>query len=207
MNLTVLCSEIYDYFYLRIYNKQAPYSRDEKSIKLIDKCIERLFTRYESIGPHFLWFYISYQFNRFSVVNFKLKGHYTNITTTNIFADTPLKKFLERDVQFDDITLKAGWYQMYQISKIDFTARTKISLENGGQVINEQDKQTSIQQYKSIVKASAIRLDIPLELCRDYTDLCTPQDPACQQCKQQQECKDLLKKMYPYLYNIKILMK
>lgn len=204
MTLQSFSREVYQYFFFKIYRHQPLTTRSRENELLYDQFVQSALRKYKSIGPDFVWLYVAYQFGRFQKSQFALNSYSKRVDPVNVFGRSPFIKFAERRQDLDDLTLKSDYLIQYQITKEDFTAKTRLNFilhNNTKKVLLRQAKK--LQKYRSPIKEAASREEFALEICRDLTDLYTETDPSCQRCLQAEECKLLLKNQYPHLYKLK----
>lgn len=198
-----LCRSIYEYFHQKIYNARSTSSRNLSNQDLIVFCIQELQKRYGSVGGQFLWFYVIYQFGRFSKVNFIPNSFTKEVGIPNVFGKRAVSQFFARRVDLDSLTRKASWIQINNISQADFTNITQINLANPAIKISIQSNTRVHLAFRSPIKATACQFDFALDFCKEETDLYNKLDPSCQRCPQKKECRVLLEEIYPHLFKIK----
>lgn len=197
ISLQEICTEVYNYFYEKIYKQQLPYKSqvEKKQIQAVENFCAFCNEKYgDSVGAVFVWNYCTFQFNRFSLAiqqdSLKVPGG--KVTLQLLFSKKAIESFEQRDVKFDFTFIDNRFTSLYKISKSEFSFKTHIQFV---------EKIESFHSFHNPVKASVVRSETDVETmiatCRDLTDLYDEFDRSCQKCKAQIKCKQLTQQIYP----------
>lgn len=199
MTLENICREVFSFFYEKVYKTPCPPAlldseRSQSSYVSFCKILNNKYG--ESANVDYVWMYVLFQYGRYytAIKENTLKDPTGKITPLIVFGKSAYKVYEERRVEMDFMAEKGPLVTVEQITKREFSVRKGIEFSADKKI----EKHVSI--YRDPVKVIASKGEGALDTCIDETDLYDDQDPSCQRCPDQKECKETLKDIYPKIY-------
>lgn len=177
--------EYYQYFYSKKFESaKYKFKPSEKGLKIISHFLDLIKTNYPSMGRKFLWRYFSFQFNYWE--DLELEAFFGKYRIELIIGVKAFKRWKERnkdfDFQIDDNNLK----ERYQIRQSD--------------LINPIEKVPIHYPYEELTKKLFFGEPKGFATCLQFTTLYDHLQRTCVKCPFKKDCKNILQKTYPKLY-------
>ena len=181
----------YNYFIRKKYSLKVLNTKTELTDKITNKFLQVLEKKYSlsTLGPNWLWRYLVFQFLYWEdlvIVSFNKK-----INFSYIFGEKALKRFFDRDSEFD-----------FQLEDNTLLTKYSYTLTQFQSLFSENSK--SEELYNNPNRLIGLNTPNGLNNCLTLTTLYNPRDSSCVQCKFKDDCKILLKVNYPEIYKSRI---
>jgi hypothetical protein len=205
MELAQFAKKVYEYFAYRIYGKLLDWRQvnGPKSRNTIEEFANIVIQQHGSAaGSEFIWFYIVYQFGRFSITGFQPEGHVKFITPVQVFGKSAIEKFNARK-SIDALTIRDSWMLEHKLSQQEFVKLSGYTFTADRSKIDRNKVEEKIMSFRDPIKKIVSTTNAGMDLCLEMTDMFNEKDPSCRKCPYSIECKAKLKEINPKLYKLR----
>lgn len=187
----------YQLFYQRAYRTSTyRFHVSERVEKQMYSFIDKLADHYAlgSLGGDFFARYFIFQFTYWMKVEFEQGGDNGKVRPAYIMGQKSLKRWLNRERDYDWHILFSQFKKEYSISVSDVLALWQQPDEN------EEGKH---RQYEDRIRSMFFNTDRGYYWCLKNTTLADPQSKWCITCQFNQSCRQVLKERYKKIYRIR----
>lgn len=199
-SLDRLCRDTFVYFYEKVYKSPCPdlISDSKEAEAVLNEFAKYIDNKYQrSVGPNYVYSYVLFQFSRYydQMKKNVIKNPTGKITIKLVFGERALEIYESRRTDMDFMLNHSPLILEVKVSK------SELAFKKG--VIFTDTKMQSKPGYRDPLKAISSSGDDPLSTCEETTDLYDHNDPSCESCSMNVQCKQLLKTKYPNIYKRK----
>lgn len=205
VKLALFTKKIYDYFAYSIYGKEMDWRlvNGTKSKEAVNSFAEYMLEKHGAgVGPSFIWLYVTFQFGRFELTQFRPTSHTNFILPAMIFSKGSIEKYEKRKT-IDTLTLRSPWMGKNNLSQEDFVRKHGLTFTTSMKKVNRGKVERALMSYQDPIKYITATTKQGMDLCFDMTELYNSNDKSCQRCPYALQCKQALKETNPKLFELR----
>jgi hypothetical protein len=178
-------TEYYQYFYSKRFESQKyKFKPSEKGLRTINTFLDLIKKTYPSMGRKFLWRYFTFQFLYWE--DLELEAFFGKFRIELVVGKKAFQRWLDRNKDFDNQIDSNDLKEKYDIKKSD--------------LINPIIEAPVHYPYDENAKRMYFGTSKGFATCLQFTTLYDNTHVTCQKCPYADDCKKILLKTYPQLY-------